>query len=111
MLFTQSQVGLGGARTKVGVGGARRNICIWIRPVHLLARRLVFAGHLLARRLVFAGHLAPASEVTGHCGSSLDINFFLFFFFVSYVSLNLSDAFLRENKTENPSSPYPRALY
>jgi hypothetical protein len=100
MLFTQSQVGLGGARTKVGVGGARRNICIWIRPVHLLARRLVFAGHL-----------APASEVTGHCGSSLDINFFLFFFFVSYVSLNLSDAFLRENKTENPSSPYPRALY
>jgi hypothetical protein len=35
---------------------------------------------------MIAGRLAPASEVAGHSGSSLDI-----FFFVSYVSLNLSD--------------------
>jgi hypothetical protein len=38
------------------------------------------------------GRLASASEVTGHSGSSLDIKKkFLLLFFVSYVSLNLSD--------------------
>jgi hypothetical protein len=41
------------------------------------------------------GHLAPASEVTGHSGTSsskqLDINNFEFFFFILNININLCD--------------------
>jgi hypothetical protein len=44
------------------------------------------------------GRLAPASEVTGHSGSRLDIIIFLNYFFRLIINFNLSEDIFEKNK-------------